>query len=41
MYRLIIDDAALEQLRALLKDVRRNIGYRLEMLQNSRRCQET
>ena len=31
MYQLIIDDVALEQLRALPKDVRRNIGYRLEM----------
>ncbi len=34
-YELIIDDAALEQLRALPKEVRRNIGYRLEILQNS------
>ena len=35
MYQLIIDDVALEQLRALPKDVRRNIGYRLEMLQKA------
>jgi len=35
IYQLIIDDAALEQLRALPKGVRRNIGRRLEMLQNS------
>ena len=35
IYEFIIDDAALEQLRALPKEVRRNIGYRLEMLQNS------
>jgi mRNA-degrading endonuclease RelE of RelBE toxin-antitoxin system len=34
-YRLIIDDAALEQLRALPKEIRRNIGHRLDMLQNS------
>jgi mRNA-degrading endonuclease RelE of RelBE toxin-antitoxin system len=35
MYELIIDNAALEQLRALPKEVRRNIRYRLEMLQDS------
>ncbi|MBZ5620777.1 MAG: type II toxin-antitoxin system RelE/ParE family toxin [Acidobacteriia bacterium] len=35
IYEFIIDDAALEQLRALPKEVRRNIGYRLEMLQDS------
>ena len=35
IYQLIIDDAALGQLRGLPKEVRRNIGYRLEMLQNS------
>jgi mRNA interferase RelE/StbE len=35
IYELIIDDAALEQLRALPKEIRRNIGYRIELLQNS------
>lgn len=35
IYQLIIDDAALEQLRVLPKEIRRNIGHRLEMLQNS------
>ncbi|HEY7336182.1 MAG TPA: hypothetical protein VH639_14930 [Bryobacteraceae bacterium] len=31
-YRLLIDEGALEQLRALPKDVRRNIGHRLDLL---------
>jgi phage-related protein len=35
IYRLVIDDAAVEQLRALPKEVRRNIGYRLDMLQKA------
>jgi len=35
VYELIIDDVALEQLRGLSKEVRRNIGYRLEALRNS------
>jgi phage-related protein len=35
IYRLVIDDAAVEQLRALPKEVRRNIGYRLDMLQEA------
>jgi mRNA interferase RelE/StbE len=34
-YQLVIDEAALDQLRALPKEVRRNIGYRLDLLQNS------
>jgi mRNA-degrading endonuclease RelE of RelBE toxin-antitoxin system len=34
-YRLVLDDAALEKLRGLSREVRCNIGYRLEMLQNS------
>jgi len=34
-YQLVIDEAALEQLRALPKEIRRNLGHRLEMLQNS------
>jgi mRNA-degrading endonuclease RelE of RelBE toxin-antitoxin system len=35
IYRLVIDDAIVEQLRALPKEVRRNIGYRLDMLQEA------
>jgi mRNA-degrading endonuclease RelE of RelBE toxin-antitoxin system len=35
IYQLIIDEAALEQLRALPKEIRGNIGHCLEMLQNS------
>lgn len=35
IYQLVIHDAALEQLRALPKEIRRNIGHRLDMLQNS------
>jgi mRNA interferase RelE/StbE len=35
MYELIIDDMALEQLRGLPKEFRRNIGSRLEALRNS------
>jgi mRNA-degrading endonuclease RelE of RelBE toxin-antitoxin system len=35
IYQLIIDEAALEQLRVIPKEVRRNIGYRPELLQNS------
>ena len=31
-YRLLISEKAIEQLRALPKDVRRNIGFRLESL---------
>ncbi len=34
-YRLILDDAALEQLRALPKEIRRNIGHRLDLLQDA------
>lgn len=34
-YHLILDKAALEQLRALPKEIRRNIGHRLDMLQES------
>jgi phage-related protein len=30
MYELIIDDVALDQLRDLPKEIRRNIGYRLD-----------
>jgi mRNA interferase RelE/StbE len=33
-YRLILDDSALDQLRALSKEIRRNIGYRIELLQD-------
>jgi len=33
-YRLILDDSALDQLRALPKEIRRNIGYRIELLQD-------
>lgn len=35
IYQIIIDDAALEQLRSLPKEVRRNIGHRLDALKNS------
>jgi mRNA interferase RelE/StbE len=35
VYQLIIDKAALGQLRTIPKEIRRNIGYRLELLQNS------
>ncbi len=31
-YRLLISEQAIEQLRALPKDVRRNIGFRLDSL---------
>lgn len=32
-YRLFISEAAREQLRSLPKDIRRNIGFRIEALQ--------
>lgn len=34
-YNLVLDEAALSQLRALPKTVRRNIGRRLDLLQDS------
>ncbi len=34
LYRLFISEAAREQLRSLPKDVRRNIGFRIEALQH-------
>jgi mRNA interferase RelE/StbE len=34
-YRLLITETAREQLRALPKEVRRNIGFRLDSLQNN------
>lgn len=33
-YRLEFSGEAIEQLRALPKDIRRNIGYRIDLLQN-------
>ena len=33
-YRIEIKDEALEQLRALPKELRRNVGWRLDQLQN-------
>jgi mRNA interferase RelE/StbE len=34
-YQIILDDAALDQLRNLSKDVRKRVGRRLEMLADS------
>lgn len=34
-YRLVLDDAGLQQLRALPKEIRQNIGRRLDLLQDS------
>jgi hypothetical protein len=42
-YRLFISEKARQQLRVLEKSIRRNIGYRLELMRNdlAGRCEET